>query len=871
MKSNSLRFLKWFCPPHLYEEIEGDIIQKFNQDVKSYGERKAKSRLLWNVIRFFRPGILLRNKFSTKQKPTMISNYFQFSWRSIGRNKVFSFINVAGLALGMTVCLLILNYVLFERSYDKSNARYQDIVRISYTRLLDNEVQFSKAQVFPAVAEALKAAIPEVENTVRIFPIGTQVEPIFWTEEDNQRKSFVETSVYAVDSSFLQVFSLPLIHGNSAAALSGDNKVIISESTAKKYFGEANALNKVFHWDGMGDYVVTGVFADRPENSHMQFDFLTSWMNVYEERHAFRWDGFYTYLLLSPNTSPKKVESLMQQVLDEKMRSQENDERVSSKFFLQPLEEIHLQSQLSGEFQPNGNAKLVNVLLWVALIILALAVINYLNLSVARAVKRSKEVGVRKIIGSSRHQLKLLFFTESFTLNSVAFILAIVFTLSLNPLFNSLAGKEVGWMIWEQPVHFVIVAFAALILFSLLSGFYPAWLLSSFNPVVVMKSSGHSFMSGRLVRKSLLMVQFLITIVLVTGTLIIERQVSFMQSQDLGFNLHQNVVIKSLAPAGGEVDSLFRIKMDQFKNKVKENAQVVNATISSNIPGRENEWIGKLSRTEQDKELISIYRTRVDKDFIETYGLRLITGRNFSDENPNQIILNQSAVKMLGFKSNEEALGHLLMKDNEIIGVVNDFHERSLHEAIKPAMYIPGRGHMKFITVHLRTEELSQSLHLLQRQWKAVFPDQPFDFFLLDEFFNRQYRQELQLEKVFKYFSAIGIGIACLGLFGFTYFMTLQRTKEIGIRKTLGASMLNLIRLLSSEFALLLMLSGLVAAPISYYLVTNWLSRYPIKIEPGLEHFILPVLGIAVTAFISVIILLVKAARTNPTEALKYE
>lgn len=342
---------------------------------------------------------------------------------------------------------------------------------------------------------------------------------------------------------------------------------MVSESTARKYFGDADALNKIIHWDGMGDYVVTGVFRDCPESLHLQFDFLTSWMDVYEERSAWNWDGFYTYLLLRPNSNLSQLEATVQQVLDEKMKVLENANRVTSKFFLQPLEEIHLQSQLSGELQPNGNAKLVNVLQWVALIILALAVINYLNLSVARAVKRSKEVGVRKIIGSSRHQLKLLFFTESFILNLVAFIMAIGLTLSLSTVFNSLAGKEVGWVIWERPVQFVFLAFAALILFSLFSGFYPAWLLSSFNPVMALKSGDLSFMSGRLVRKSLLVVQFLITIVLVTGTLIIQRQVAFMQNQELGFNLYQNVVIKSLAPAVGEVDSLFINKMNLFNLK----------------------------------------------------------------------------------------------------------------------------------------------------------------------------------------------------------------------------------------------------------------------------------------------------------------
>ena len=867
----ALRFLKWFCPDHLFEEIEGDLVQKFNRDVKAVGEVRAKGRLVWNVIRFFRPGIVLRMKFSNQPSFVMIPSYFKFSARNIQRHKVFSFINITGLAFGMTVCLMILNYVLFEKSYDKFNGRYQDIVRVGYTRFIDNEFQYSKAQVFPAVAEVLRNTIPEVEDYVRLFPITTYVEAILWTEENGQRKSFIESSIYAVDASFLKIFSLPLLQGNPVSALAGEKKLILSESAARKYFGDEEALNKTIHWEGTGDWLVTGVFKDLPENSHMHFDFLVSWMNVSGDGSAWNWDGFYTYLLLQPNASLSKVESLAQQVLDGKMKTNTDANRVVSKFFLQPVKDIHLHSQLSGEMQPNGNAKVVDALQIVATIILGLALINYLNLSVARTIKRAKEVGVRKIIGSTRYQLMTLFFTESFILNLIAFTIAIGLMLSLSTVFNSLAGKEVGFIIWSNPVIPVSVVLASLVLFSLLSGFYPARLLSSFSPTVVMKSGGLSLSGGKFLRKSLLVIQFLATILLVTATLIIQRQISFMQNQELGFAIHENVVIKSLAVHGEEMDSTFINKMNLFKSKIKENSYVVNATITSNIPGRENEWMGRLQGLENEKELISALRTRVDRDFIKTYGLALIDGVNFSDENPSHVILNESAVKMLGYKNNGEAIGSKIMRDHIIIGVVKDFHERSLQEPIKPSMFTPGHGYMKFITVNINSGEMKQTLQFLRQQWRIIFPDKPFDYFLLDEFFNRQYGQEQQLGEVFEYFSAIGICIACLGLFGFTYFMTHQRTKEIGIRKTLGASLLNLIRLLSSEFIFLLMLAGLSAAPLSYFLAEIWLSRYPIRMDPAMSHFILPVMWVGLLALATIIILLVRAARTNPAEALKYE
>jgi putative ABC transport system permease protein len=560
----------------------------------------------------------------------------------------------------------------------------------------------------------------------------------------------------------------------------------------------------------------------------------------------------------------------VQQVLYEKMKGNENANRLTAKFFLQPIDDIHLHSQLTGEMQPNGNAEVVNALQIVAFVILVLALINYINLSVARAVKRSKEIGVRKIIGSSQRQLSMLFFTESFLINLIGFMIAMLLVYLLSDTLSMLSGKSVNILIWTDPVLFFSLAFGVLILFSLIAGFYPARMLSSFSPVVVMKKSV-SISGGKGVRSSLLVIQFLITIVLVTMTMVIKNQISFMQNQELGFNLYQNVVIKSHATTGAEMDTTFINRMEFFKSRIKENNHVVNATITSNIPGRENEWTGRLRRAQQDKELISTFRTRVDKDFVDTYGLSLLAGRNFSSETPDQVILNQSTAKMLGYKSEQEAIGNKLMGNYEIVGVVKDFHERSIHEPITPAIYTTGQGYMKFITVNINASNFNETLSLLNHQWKSVFPDKPFDYFLLDEFFNRQYSQEQRLSDVFQYFSAVGLGIACLGLFGFTYFITHQRTKEIGIRKTLGASLKNIVQLLSSELALLLLIAGVLAGPVSYYLADLWLSTYPVKAMPDLVNFVLPVLMVSFFAFTSIIILLIRSAQTNPVEALKQE
>ena len=339
-----LKLLRWFCPPQLLEEIEGDLLQRFKRDMRLFGERRAQRRFAWNTIRFFRPGIFLRNKLSANYPAMLAPSYFRFAWRNLGRHRLFSFINITGLVVGMTVCLMITNYVLFEQSYDAFHTRRQDIVRVSYSRFIDGEFQFSKAQVFPAIGEAVKNALPEVEEFVRIFPMATYVEPILSVETNDDKKTFVESALYVVDSSFLKVFSLSLLQGDPISALRGEKKILLSASAARKYFGEGEVLNKTVHWDGTGDWLVTGVFEDLPENSHMKFDFLASWMRLYGDRSEWNWDGFYTYLLLKPGTDRAKFQAAMQKTVEDKLKGTEYAKRLDAKFILQPLEDIHLYS-----------------------------------------------------------------------------------------------------------------------------------------------------------------------------------------------------------------------------------------------------------------------------------------------------------------------------------------------------------------------------------------------------------------------------------------------------------------------------------------------------------------------------------------------
>ena len=866
----TFKLLRLFCPEHLREEIEGDLVQRYERDLKLFGERRAKRRLLWSVLRFFRPGIILRNHFSFNFfGMSIFTHYLTFTQRVLFRHKLFSAINLAGLAIGMALCMLMVNYVLFERSYDRFHANADRIVRVSYDRIIDGKHQFTKAQVFPGVGEAVKSEIPEVEDMVRMFPFTTHVEAFFSTPGSNEK--FVETGLFAVDKSFLKIFSLPLIHGDPGTALDAEKKMIVSQSTARKYFGSDDVVNKTIHWDGMGDWTVTGVFYDLPENSHMKFDMLIGWEKVYGDLSVWNWDGFYTYLLLAPDADRASTELKIQALLDRKILAGDTKARVRSQFHLQPLTEIHLNSALLGEMRINGNASVVDGLLVAAIGVLLLALVNYLNLSMARIIRRTREVGVRKVIGSSRRQLMSLFFTEAALLNTIAFCLAVILFFLLLPLVGVLTGKAITPSVLELPMYYVLFVPLGLMFFSWAAGFYPAKLITALQPAQGIKGLLISLKRPRF-SKVLLVIQFSVTMILLGGAMIVQRQLSYMQSRDLGFESDQRLVIRCLGRPGAEMDTTYIQKMRLFREKIQADDEIKSSTLTSNIPGRENEWIGRLKRVDEsnDQEIMTS-RTRVDEDYIKTYGLELVAGRNFTDVQKHHVIINESAVKMLGYESNEDALGALIMRDYEIIGVIRNFHERSLQETITPAVYTMGAGYMKFVTIHLNSADMQEKLAFIESQWKSVFPDRPFEYFFLDDFFNQQYKKEIQLGRVISIFSTLGIFIACIGLFGFTYFMIHQRVKEIGIRKVLGASGLDLQKLLYGEFFWLVIIAGVAASPIAWWLAENWLSDYAYRIPLNAVHLLLPVIIVALIAFATIVALVVRAIRANPTESLKYE
>ncbi len=795
----------------------------------------------------------------------MLLNYIRFAVRNLQRHATFSFVNITGLAIGMMLCLAIIQYAMYQKSFDGFHVNKNEIVRVAYSRYLNNEYQFTRAMVFPAVGEAAKQNIAGVRDFTRMFPLANHAEAVFSTDN----KAIIETDIYAVDESFLNMFTLPLIQGDAASALKEPNSMILSASAAEKYFGKGDPINKVIHWEGMGDWTITGVFEDLPSNTHMKFDFLVSWMQVYGDRSLWNWDGFYTYLQLVPGTDITKVESALQEVTNENIKAA-NSLPITASIHLQPLADIHLKSNLTGEMRPNGDETVVNALMVIAVFILIIACINYTNLSLARSLRRMKEAGIRKVIGSTRGQIRAQFFVESLTLNVISFMIACLLCVSLWVPFERLVGEKVDAMLLNDPLFAVGGLVFVLLISSLLSGIYPAQMLSRYNPAESLKGNGVSG-GGQWFRKGLITFQFAVTLVLIAGTLVIYRQVSYMQEQKLGFALDRNLAIKTLSTAPGEMDTTFQSRLKTFILTIKDHTSIKNATVTSNIPGRENDWVGRLRVSENSDVMISAVRTRVDENFIDTYGLTLLEGTNFTSGGTGQVIINEATARAYGFKTNKEAIGTKMMGNYSVVGVVNDFHERSLHDNVMPAIYTMGQGYSKYITVNIDPANARQTIGFLREQWKTSFPSTPFEYVFLDEYFNRQYDGDRRLANVFFVFTMSGIFIACLGLLGFTYFVIHQRRKEIGIRKVLGATAVHITRLLALEFGWMLLIASLFALPLAWYTANDWLQRFAFRDDLSPYTLTVPVVLLGLVLSVTIGIQIIKAVRVNISDSLRSE
>ncbi len=806
----------------------------------------------------------------------MLKSYFLISARHLMKNKLFSLINILGLALGMTSFLLIISYVRFEYSYDHINENIDNIYRVESIFYKDGVKTDHWPTSTNGAGLALKDNFAEVMDMTRIN----------WYNSDRMVRyeeiKFRENHVCFADSNFFTFFDYPVVKGNRETFLREPNSVIISESAAKKFFGNDDPLGKrlqISTFSSMYDCEVTGVFADIPTNHTMQFDYLISWRTS----GKWLWDFWYlhesyTYVKLKEGTNPDELEGKFPSVA-ENFKTRETLKDYTWAIDFVPLKDIHLNPAKPYEIEAKGNRRAVNFLWFIAFVILIIAWVNYINLSTAKALDRAREVGIRKVAGSNKSQLMIQFLAESAMVNFIAAILALIFSLLATWLIPAYTGQAITSDIFKEPFFFIIFA-CMLATGIVLSGIYPAFVLSGFRPSQILKGKYRTSKGGTLLRQGLVTIQFSITIILIGSALIVQQQIKFMKNQNLGINIEQTLVIE--APT---INDHYQSKMNSFKNELRDITEVEAVTRSGSVPGKEVAKFLANRREYAPVEDQKLYEMQmVDFDYLETYGLELVAGRDFDRNRPTDsiaLILNQAAVAQFGFESAESAIDERIIlevtpdKRNHIIGVVKNYHQQGLQKDYTPIILFMDPDYswipITYFSARINTNNLQQTIHQIEILWEKFFPESSFDYFFLDEFFNRQYVADQQYGHVFATFSFLAIFIASMGLFGLTLFTTSSKTKEIGIRKVMGASTTKIVGLLNMENIKLILVASILGIPSCWFLIHKWLEGYAFKINLSWWMFVVPVIIVLVIATITTSYLTVKAALTNPTKSLRHE
>src|SRR5688572_26790559 len=721
----------------------------------------------------------------------MLKNYFKIAWRNIIRQKGYLGININGLAIGIAACLLILQYVSFELSYENFHANKERIYRVQLDRYDNGKLSTQWAAGAYAVGNSFKDAIPEIEDYAKIVQRDAVI-----VEIDNQPVKI--NKVFYATNSFFSIFTYPLIAGDKKTALIEPFTAAISETTAQTLYGTTNALGKRLTLNRRRDYTITAVFKDVPVNTQIKPDILLSYPSFIKivgpdnnPETAWQWDGCLTYLLLRKGTDPNVVEKKFVPVIEKFTADEMKRFNTAVSYYLEPLTDIHLNSHYIGEPAPNGNGKTTYLLLGIAFFIAVIAWVNYINLATARAVNRAKEVGIRKAVGSQRRQLIIQFLSESALLNFIALVLALVIVIIAIPGFNKLSGQNLSFSLFSK-ASFWLGLVGLFFIGVFFSGLYPAFVLSGFKPIEVLKGKMTATTKGSLLRKGLVVFQFTASLFLLIGTLTVYQQIQYMRKQSLGINIDQSLVIR---PPGVLTDSTYVQNMSAFKEALNQHTGIKGVAISTSIPGEAVGWnAGGIKLVGTDESAQKQYRViGMDYDYLNQYGIKLIAGRYFSRDfgtDDSAVIFNKKGFEQLGLNKPEDALGKRIDfwgSRYTIVGVVENFHQQSLREAFEPLIFrlIPDvRG---YLSVKTLASNASETIALVKSNWNKFFPGNTFEYFFLDDHFDQQYRADQRFGQVFGLFTSLAIFVACLGLFGLASFTTTQRTKEIGIRKVLGA------------------------------------------------------------------------------------
>ncbi|WP_185731265.1 ABC transporter permease [Larkinella rosea] len=806
----------------------------------------------------------------------MLRHYCTVVFRNILRHKIYTGIVLIGLAFGMAAFLLISGYVRFEQSYDRIHPDGDRIYRVESVFYKNNVQTDHWATSSNGYVPAMKQAFPEIEAFTRIAWRGSTRVVRY------QETKFREDHVCFADSNFFTFFGYPVRKGDRRTFLTAPNTVVISESAARRYFGTANPVGKYLDISTIASSYhceVTGVFADLPVNSTMQFSMLMS----FATSNRRNWDFWYqhesySFVRLRPQTDPAKLIAKFP-ALSEKYKTAEALRDHVWSIDLVPLHDIHLNPATQNEIEIKGNRRAVQFLSVIAFVILIIGWVNYINLSTARAMDRAKEIGIRKAVGSHKSLLVFQFLFESLLLNGMALVLAAVLILVAHFILPDFLDIPTSSFDWQETAQYA--SFAAIFLTGIVvSGIYPALVLSRVKPALALKGQYRFTGSGAVLRKGLVVFQFTASMILIVATFVAGRQLAFMLDQNLGIRVDQVLVLK--APV--KTDQ-YQQKTRTLKNELRSIPGVTEVTGSGAVPGKEVGQMLANRRLHEGPESDRLYESlMIDFDFLKTYDLKLVAGRAFDRSRPADstgLILNESAVKQFGFKSNEEAIGEKILlevthdRTNEIIGVVKDYHQQGLQKQFTPLILFMDPEYSwlptDFYSLKLNTNQVDGLVKKVETVWGRFFPESSMDYFFLDDFFNRQYRQDRQFGRTFMLFSSLAILIACMGLFGMTSYSTARRTKEIGVRKVLGASVTSVLGLLAWDSMRLLLVAGLLAIPVSWYLINQWLSVYAFRIELNPIHWLVPMLILVLISLATISYQTIKAALSNPTQSLQSE
>jgi putative ABC transport system permease protein len=808
----------------------------------------------------------------------MFRNYFKVAFRSLLRNKSLNFINLIGLATGFAITLLIVQYVQFEKSYENMHPNADRIVRLTLNYLTGNSVTTQDSEIYPAVGPKLKAEVPEVEAYTRAYAIGEPNSSIQIGEQQ-----FLMKELYAVDADFFQMFNYKLIYGNEKDLFKKPNEAVITESIALKYFNRTDVVGEVIKSPRNGGdilYNVVGVTHDSPPNTHLKFDMLISYRTMLTDPEMLRrhgetednWDGnnSYMYVQLAKGTNYKHFSNSLI-AFNEKLIA---EKKIKSEAIIgQKIKDIHLHSKKTFEPENNGDANSVFFLFAVAVLIIISAFVNYINLTTSQALDRAKEVGVKKVLGSTKIQLRTQFLVESIIINVLAGSLAVLLISLGKSSFLALSGLPENFVIFGN-LTFWLLLLTFIVLGGLLSGLYPAFVLSSFKPSTILKGNFSHSTKGVLLRKGLVVFQFAITIILLIQTFTVNEQIDYLRGLDRGINVQKSIVVEAPAKNAGENYSV-------FKQSLLANSNIKAVALSHTVPGQPS---GALSTTAgihitgtTPEAYHNFYLTFIDKDYIPLLDVELLAGTNFDESTTPEkrhVIVNEKALEKWNITNPETAISKKLSfwgAEWVIKGVVKDYHHQSPKSPLLPMIHIYNNTFGSLATVQFTGGSPNDNLKLVKDKFSTIYPGAAFSYFFLDQEYDKQFKAEDRFKNVFMILTTFSILIACLGLLGLASFSVAKRKKEIGIRKVIGASTTAILVLLSKDFVKTVMISVIISVPITFLLVQNWLKSFAYKIDIHIWLFVLPILLVFVLVFLSISIKTVKTAIANPVKSLKTE